>query len=140
MEDIGMNRFLILAAWLLGLALLHATESGGRWVATWATSQQLTEKGNLPPEPGFTEATVRQKLRVSIGGEKLRVRFSNEFGNAPFTLEAAHVALADGFADARIQPQRMPLRPYTVVRLLVVTKRSPRWSAVRGAAAKAASR
>ncbi len=99
-----MKRLLLLTAALLGLTLLHATETGGRWVATWATSQQLTEKGNLPPEPGFTEATVRQKLRVSIGGEKLRVRFSNEFGNGPLTLEAAHVALADGFADAKIQP------------------------------------
>lgn len=99
-----MKRLLLLTAALLGLTLLNATEPGGRWVATWATSQQLTEKGNLPPDPGFSEATVRQKLRVSIGGEKFRVRFSNEFGNGPLTLEAVHVALADGFADARIQP------------------------------------
>lgn len=100
----SMKRLLLLTGWLLGLALLNATDTGSRWVATWATSQQLTEKGNLPPEPGFTAATVRQKLRVSIGGERLRVRFSNEFGNGPLTLEAAHVALADGFTDARIKP------------------------------------
>lgn len=97
-----MKRFLILAGWLLGLAFLPAAENG-RWVATWATAQQLTEKGNLPPEPGFANATVRQKLRVSIGGDQLRVRFSNELGNDAFTVEAAHVALADGFGDARIK-------------------------------------
>jgi lysophospholipase L1-like esterase len=98
-----MKRLLLLTGWFLGLALLNATDIGGRWVATWATSQQLTEKHNLPPEPGFAAATVRQKLRVSIGGERLRVRFSNEFGSGPLTLEAAHVALAEGFTDARIK-------------------------------------
>ncbi|MDQ5981008.1 MAG: hypothetical protein QG602_3986 [Verrucomicrobiota bacterium] len=142
---------LLLVGWLLGLALLNATEPGGRWVATWATSQQLTEKNNLPPEPGFTEATVRQKLRVSIGGEKLRVRFSNEFGNGPLALEATHVALADGFDDAKIQPGTsraltfrgmasvtiqpgatvisdpvdLPLAPMADVAITTVTKASP---------------
>lgn len=99
-----MKRFLLLTAALLGLTLLNAKESAGRWVATWGTAQQLTEKNNLPPEPGFTQATVRQKLRASIGGEKLRIKFSNELGNAPLTLEAARVAHADGFADAKITP------------------------------------
>lgn len=151
MDDDGMKRFLILAGWLLGLAFLNAAEANGRWVATWATSQQLTEKGNLPPEPGFTNATVRQKLRVSIGGEKFRVRFSNEFGNGPLTLEAAHVVLADGFADAKIQagnsraltfrgastvtiqpgamvisdPVEMALAPMADVAITTVTKGSP---------------
>lgn len=146
-----MKRLLLLTGWLLGLALLNATDTGGRWVATWATSQQLTEKHNLPPEPGFTAATVRQKLRVSIGGEKLRVRFSNEFGNGPLTLEAVHVALADGFTDARIQPGTsraltflgqgtvtiqpganvisdpvdLPLAPLADVAITTVTKSSP---------------
>jgi lysophospholipase L1-like esterase len=146
-----MKRLLLLTGWLLGLVLLNATDAGGRWVATWATSQQLTEKGNLPPEPGFTEATVRQKLRVSIGGEKFRVRFSNEFGNGPVTFESAHVALADGFADAKIQagtsraltflgkgsvtlqpganvisdPVDLPLAPMGDVAITTVTKASP---------------
>jgi lysophospholipase L1-like esterase len=97
-----MNRIVMLVAgWLLALTLVHAAEPG-RWVATWATAQQLTEKGNVPPEPGFTNATVRQKLRVSIGGDQLRLRFSNEFGNAPLTLEAVEVALAG--ADSVIKP------------------------------------
>jgi lysophospholipase L1-like esterase len=146
-----MKRILLLTGWLLGLALLNATDTGGRWVATWATSQQLTEKGNLPPEPGFTAATVRQKLRVSIGGEKFRVRFSNEFGNGAVTFESAHVALADGFADAKIQtgtsraltflgkgsvtiqpganvisdPVDLPLAPLADIAITTVTKASP---------------
>jgi lysophospholipase L1-like esterase len=146
-----MKRILILLGWLLGLALLNAGEDKGRWVATWATSQQLTEKHNLPPEPGFAEATVRQKLRVSIGGEKFRVRFSNEFGNGPVTFESVHVALTDGFTDAKIRagtsraltflgqnsvtlqpganvisdPVDMALAPMADVAITTVTKASP---------------
>lgn len=102
-EDGIMKRCLILICSFLWLACLEASTCGDRWVATWTTAQQLTEKGNLPPEPGFTRATVRQKLRVSIGGERLRVRFSNEYGSEPLTLDAVQVALTDGFADARIR-------------------------------------
>ena len=146
-----MKRLLLLTVCLLGLTSLPADEKPGRWVATWATSQQLTEKHNLPPEPGFTGATVRQKLRVSIGGDRFRVRFSNEFGNGPVTFESAHVALADGFADAKIKegsskaltfrgsasvtlqpganvisdPVDLPLAPLADVAITTVTKAAP---------------
>lgn len=100
-----INRILILTGWLLALAFVNAAEAG-HWVATWATAQQLTEKNNLPPEPGFANATLRQKLRISIGGDQVRVRFSNEFGNAPLTLEAAQVALAAGEGAIRAGTSR----------------------------------
>ena len=63
-----------------------------RWVGTWAASQQTVEPANLPPAPGFTDTTVRQVVRVSIGGSRLRLRFSNEFGRTDLTLLAARVA------------------------------------------------
>jgi lysophospholipase L1-like esterase len=72
-----------------------------RWVATWAASPQLTEPANLPPAPGFTDTTLRQIVRVSIGGKTLRVRFSNAFGRTALTLEAASVARAAGLSATR---------------------------------------
>ncbi|HEX2100438.1 MAG TPA: SGNH/GDSL hydrolase family protein, partial [Candidatus Synoicihabitans sp.] len=66
--------------------------AAGRWLPTWTTALQVVEPQNLPPAPGFTNATVRQKLMTSIGGERLRVRFSNTFGDAPLTIERAAVA------------------------------------------------
>lgn len=59
-------------------------------------AQQLVEPGNLPPAPGFTDTTLRQVVRVSIGGRTLRVRFSNEFGRAPLTLAATRIARSVG--------------------------------------------
>lgn len=70
--------------------------SGAEWVGTWATSPQLTEPRNLPPVPGLAGNTLRQIVRVSIGGEKLRVRFSNDFGTNPVTMTSVHLALSAG--------------------------------------------
>ena len=66
------------------------------WVGTWGTAPQLTEPANMPPAPGLSGNTLRQVVRVSVGGERLRARFSNEFGTAPLTIEAARVAASGG--------------------------------------------
>lgn len=78
-----------------------------RWVHTWAATPQLTEPANMPPEP-FTrdgavlaDATLRQTVRVSVGGDRLRLRFTNAFGGAPLPITAATVAHPrDGRAGA----------------------------------------
>jgi lysophospholipase L1-like esterase len=43
----------------------------------------------------FTNRTLRQVVHTSIGGDRVRVVFSNAFGNAPLTIGAAHVAIRD---------------------------------------------
>jgi lysophospholipase L1-like esterase len=68
-------------------------------------AQQLTEPGNLPRAPGFTDTTLRQVVRVTLGGRKIRVRFSNQFGTAPLTLTAARVAKSVAGAGGAIQPK-----------------------------------
>ena len=56
------------------------------WTATWATAMQ-DGKG-----AGFQRETLRQVIRASIGGDSVRVRLSNEFGTAPMTVSAVHLA------------------------------------------------
>lgn len=65
-------------------------------MGTWGTSPQLTEPRNLPPRPGLTSNTLRQIVQVSIGGEKLRVRFSNAFGTSSVAIRSAQVARSAG--------------------------------------------
>ena len=43
----------------------------------------------------FTNQTLRQIVRTSVGGSRLRVVLSNTFGAAPLTIGAAHIALRD---------------------------------------------
>ena len=66
------------------------------WVGTWSTAQQLVEPHNNPPEPGLSNNTLRQIVRVSLGGDSLRVSFSNEFSSSPVTMNAVHIALSAG--------------------------------------------
>ncbi|MBN2352391.1 MAG: SGNH/GDSL hydrolase family protein [Spirochaetales bacterium] len=73
------------------------------WVTSWASAQQLTEPHNMPPKPGLTDATLRQAVHASIGGKRIRLRFSNEFGNGPVTVNAAAVAVYAG--NGAIKPK-----------------------------------
>ena len=43
----------------------------------------------------FTNQTLRQVVRASVGGSRVRVVLSNAFGTAPLTIGAAHIALRD---------------------------------------------
>jgi lysophospholipase L1-like esterase len=52
----------------------------------------------FPPQvaPSFSAQTVRQVLRLSLGGDALRVKVSNLFGTAPLTITALRVAKSTG--------------------------------------------
>jgi lysophospholipase L1-like esterase len=68
------------------------------WVATWTSMPQLTEPSNMPPAPYtgtdrvLDNASLRQTAHVSVGGPRIRLRFSNAFGGAPLPLSAVSVA------------------------------------------------
>ena len=66
------------------------------WITTWGTALQLTEPNNMPPRPGLADNTLRQQLRVSIGGKRIRLQFSNIFGRDVVEIRAAQVALSEG--------------------------------------------
>jgi lysophospholipase L1-like esterase len=61
-----------------------------KWVGTWAAAPAPAEG-----VAGFSEVTMRMNPRISLGGNRLRVRISNAYGNRPLTIGAAHIALRD---------------------------------------------
>ena len=67
-----------------------------KWVGTWSTAPQLVETQNNPPPPGLSNNTIRQIMKVSLGGDTIRVRFSNEFSTSPVTINEAHIAVSTG--------------------------------------------
>lgn len=69
-----------------------------RWVGTWSTSPMPPEPGFGLTNLGFDNQTLRQIVRVSIGGKKVRVRFSNTFGVSPLVVGSASVAIPDSGA------------------------------------------
>ena len=64
------------------------------WVATWGASQQIPEPNNALSPDDMTDATVRQIVHTSIGGQAYRVRISNAFGTQPLVVGPVHVAQA----------------------------------------------
>ena len=114
--------FVLLAIQPAGLA-----QSTGRWAGTWATAAVVRPRppqGQAPagrPPQGqtaqrpqrrgaranqqllsFDDQTLRQIVRVSLGGERVRVVLSNAFGTEPLMVGAAHIALRAN--DAAIVP------------------------------------
>jgi len=91
------------ARWLVGfagLAVLSIVGPGtpiargdGLPRETWSASWAAPPVFPLPP-PGGANLTIRQTARLSLGGELVRVRLSNETGTAEVSVGAAHVAIA----------------------------------------------
>jgi lysophospholipase L1-like esterase len=57
------------------------------WVGVWAAAPAQ------PTGPTLRMETVRQTVRLSLGGRALRVRLSNELGANPVAISSVHVAL-----------------------------------------------
>jgi lysophospholipase L1-like esterase len=59
------------------------------WVGTWAAAPAPAEGG------AFSNQTLRMMPRISLGGQRLRMRVSNAYGSRPLTIGAARIALRD---------------------------------------------
>lgn len=66
------------------------------WIGTWVTAQQLAEPHNTPPAPHLANNTLRQVVRATLGGSRIRVQFSNKYSSGPVTINSAHIALSTG--------------------------------------------
>jgi hypothetical protein len=79
--------FVISCFWLTGNAQAHVEPGGDRsaWVTGWSAA---------PDSPGspVSNKTIRQVMRSSIAGTRVRLRFSNLFGTAPITIASVHLA------------------------------------------------
>lgn len=104
------RRLLFAAAIALGSSLPFAAHGNAAekegWIGTWTASAQPAWTSDFPVPLGFPSnlyhQTIRQVARASIGGSKVRVVLSNEYGKLPLRIGAARIGLtADG---PNIQP------------------------------------
>lgn len=65
-----------------------------RWVGSWAASQQLVEPSNSLSQEDLRDATLRQIVHLSLGGNEVRLWLSNRFGATPLHFTAVHIARA----------------------------------------------
>jgi lysophospholipase L1-like esterase len=64
--------------------------AAGHWVRSWAAAPQRADQDL----PDIADATLRQEVRISCGGSRVRIRFTNEFGGTGVTIGAARVGIA----------------------------------------------
>ena len=78
---------LLVSASLAGTAVAQSTAPpASHWVGSWGADPAL------PNGPEVTNQTIRQVVRLSMGGNAVRIRISNELGTAPLVIGAAHLA------------------------------------------------
>ena len=83
---------LVLGAIALGPATFaEDRHDDGHWVGTWSASPQPVA---APVQ--INGQTLRQIVHTSLGGRRVRVRFSNAFGTSPLVIGSAHVAISIG--------------------------------------------
>ncbi len=83
-------------------AAAGARSSRPKWVGSWATAEQIPEPANALPPADLRDATLRQIVRLSLGGAVLRVAISNAFGRTPLHLISARIAVPLSPASPKI--------------------------------------
>src|SRR5574344_609805 len=87
---------LVLFACLLVLSAVQASQKKENWIGTWATAPLRITPDNMPPTPGLAHNSLRQVVKVSIGGDKIRVKLSNEYSQSQLEIKSVYVAVSQG--------------------------------------------
>ena len=91
----SLNKPVLVAALALA-ATSQAAEAPGAWTTSWYASPQATWGADFPLPTGIPamleRQTVRETARISVGGQRVRVVFSNRYGGQPIVIGEARIA------------------------------------------------
>ena len=95
-----MKRLLV---FLMVFCALSTYSLAQNWVGTWATAPQTVVRSFMPYNNCMTNRSVRQVVKVSIGGDVIRLKLSNIYSMQPVEIRSIYIAHAkDSFAiDAK---------------------------------------
>ncbi len=87
----------LLAGGFAPAALAAAPLAKAHWIGTWGAAPEPPRAavGRFPGTRSFSDQTIRQRVRISAGGTRLRIHFTNEYGTHPLHIGAASVSLVD---------------------------------------------
>ncbi len=88
----------LLAGWAAPARSAGSHPAGpASWVGTWASVPTATPASATP---SLSDETIRQVVHTSVGGDALRLRLTNEFGERPLHVGEVHVARRAGGTGA----------------------------------------
>jgi lysophospholipase L1-like esterase len=81
---------------VLFLLLLSHVAMGQRpmWIATWTASPEAADADPDDALLNLDDQTVRERVRVTLGGRQIRIRLSNECSSAPVLVGRVSVGIA----------------------------------------------
>lgn len=80
-----------------------ASDRAPRWIVSWGSAQMVPEGQNELAAELWRNTSLRQVVRVSLGGSRVRVRISNAFGTTPLMLQGASIARSIGAGKAEVE-------------------------------------
>ena len=88
---------------LCSLLLVPCLAAGQReaWIATWSASPEAADPDPNQPVLNLQDQTVRERLRISVGGSEIRIRLSNEYGSSPLLVGSVTVAVPNDPASVK---------------------------------------
>jgi lysophospholipase L1-like esterase len=81
-----------LAGFGAGTSVYAQSANKEHWVGTWATAP-VTQVPSATNE--VNNQTLRQIVHISVGGDRVRVKFSNLFGTSPLVIGGAAIGVRD---------------------------------------------
>ena len=91
-----MKRLLV---FLMMFCVLSTYSLAQNWVGTWATAPQTVVKSFMPYNNCMTNRSVRQVVKVSIGGDVIRLKLSNIYSMQPVEIRSIYIAHAKDSFD-----------------------------------------
>ena len=91
-----MKRLLVL---LMVFCAISTVSSAQNWVGTWATAPQTVVRSFMPYNNCMTNRSVRQVVKVSIGGDVIRLKLSNIYSMQPVEIRSIYIAHAKDSSD-----------------------------------------
>lgn len=91
-----MKRLLV---FLMMFCALSTYSQAQNWVGTWATAPQTVVKSFMPYNNCMTNRSVRQVVKVSIGGDVIRLKLSNIYSMQPVEIRSIYIAHAKDSSD-----------------------------------------
>ncbi len=91
-----MKRLLV---FLMMFCALSTYSLAQNWVGTWATAPQTVVRSFMPYTNCMTNRSVRQVVKVSIGGDVIRLKLSNIYSMQPVEIRSIYIAHAKDSSD-----------------------------------------
>lgn len=91
-----MKRLLV---FLMVFCALSTYSLAQNWIGTWATAPQTVVKSFMPYNNCMTNRSVRQVVKVSIGGDVIRLKLSNIYSMQPVEIRSIYIAHAKDSSD-----------------------------------------